>query len=201
MPESPDPFDQLANELQDSLAKIEREARTIERGKETLDPDATMQALDREMLRTNDLLAQLMSSVEHSAPTRSDGVDLVAATTQLTNSLGRRLGMPLVVDLKLDRDLPRVRVPELALRSVLEDILMLSAKAAGSGGTLTVATRRGDEEVALLIEAQGGENPQDAAPVALDDLVTELGGRLLCERGEDGVFRAGIALPAAVPAG
>lgn len=199
MPESTDPFDKIARDLEATLEGIAHEARSIERGREALDPDAAMANLDAGMLKTNDLLAQLMDVVAETKPAPTDGVDLVALATSEAQRVGRRIGFPLIVDLKLDRTLPRVRVPELALRSIVEDLLQLGAHAAGIGGTLTVVSRRGDDEVALLIEAQGGENPRDAAPVALEDLVTELGGRLLSERGEDGVFRAGIALPAAVP--
>lgn len=199
MPESTDPFDQIASDLEATLAKLAREARMIERGKEAIDPDATMASLDLETGKANDLLVRLMGIVEATRTPHADGVDLVDMATSEASRIGRRLGFPLVVDLKLERGLPRVRVPEPALRMVVEDLLQLGAHAAGSGGTLTVVTRRGEDEVALLIEAHGGDNPKDPAPVALDDLVTELGGRLLCERGEDGVFRAGIALPSAIP--
>ena len=198
MPESKDPLDRIANELQDSLANIGKHARTIERGKEALDPDATIAAFDAETRNTYDLLAQLMAAVDQESTAAVEGVDLVSAVDTEIKSLCKSVGFPLVVDLRLQADLPRVRVEGRVLTAVLDDLLHLGAHAAGKGGTLMITSRRGDDEVALLIEAHGGEQAHDTPPVALEDLVTELGGRLLCERGEDGVFRAGIALFAAV---
>jgi signal transduction histidine kinase len=195
VPSPTDSLASLAERIDGSLELIDREALKIVSGEVVLDPDATIGSIDLGSRVLRDVLSELMTVTSADQQRKPPELDLGRALREEAERLGRSHAAPLVLDLRVPAGLPAVATPEAALREIMRDLLSLCAAAAGRGGTLTIAARCEGDEVGLLLEAGGGEDPRDVRPVSLEDLVTTLSGRLHTERSDDGTFRACLVLP------
>jgi nitrogen fixation/metabolism regulation signal transduction histidine kinase len=155
----------MAHEVKNSLTPIRL---TVEEMQARLRPDDRTfldQAVQIVVSEIDDLERRVRAFSEFSSEpsVAADVLDVNALVNERV-ALLRPVYPETTYDLELDASRPRVRAGADLLKGILTNLLKNAAEAAGSGGTVLVATRAGEGHVAIEVHDSGpGLSPEAAA--------------------------------------
>ena len=194
----PDPFDDVADEIDFCLHQVQGLLGDVTSGAFDLDPDAGMGGIDRATRH----LKQLLSLPEWpTEPAECDPAALVRAAIQ--DLLAQR-ERPLVLRVAVDNDLPRLAMRPRDVTEGLEELLEMATTHCGQDGELTVRAERAGYgvNVTVLAVPAPAKRPLPLRTWQLDDRLERMidqghgscGSSLL----EDGTLRLELQLDTVV---
>jgi signal transduction histidine kinase len=193
-------LDRLTALLGQCLGRIDEQALRAQRQGDGDDGDVAGDAFEGEAVTLQELVASLLAT-EQEPPS----ADLERTVDRAVQSYVAEIGIPLVVRMRLGRDLPRVACGPQQLAHVVRRSLVLAADQLDVGGELIITTRREHDTVALEIESRGAAGERHphhrARAETLCDFVASLGGTCRLALDEQLNLLLGIELPAAMAIG
>ncbi|MFP4057452.1 MAG: two-component system sensor histidine kinase NtrB [Candidatus Brocadiia bacterium] len=212
----------IAHEVRNPLSSVKMNVQMMENRLRQLPDDQQAQYFHNKIRRIQGEVDRLEDSVSHflafarPAPLRTERLrlsDVVDDSLELLQPQAQSKGVQLVR--RYARDLPRVDVDPNQFGHVVQNLVLNAIQALDRGGTVTVATARGDGCVQLTVADDGPGIPEETQEKIFDvffttreggtglglnivsRIVDEHRGTLVVDSapGEGTVFRIGLPLP------
>lgn len=146
----------IAHELNEPLGKILGFAQLIKKGGGLSDQqNEDIERIVKASLYTREIIKKLMI-FSRQMPRQITRVNLNDTVSNILYFIDVRfVGRQVTIRQKLDKDLPAIQADEVQMSQVLVNLITNSVHAMPKGGTLTIATKRKDRMVSLLVADTG----------------------------------------------
>ena len=188
-------LDRITSLLGQCLGRIDEHAFRIQEVEDTDTTVLTAEEIDHETAELQELVGSLLDNVVDD-----DDAELNRIVDQAVRSCVAAVDIPLVVQQRLGRDLPRVACGPGQLTFAVQRALGIGMRHLEPGGELVVTTRRENGAVFFEMESRGqkGDGHLQERTTTLCDFVESFRGHCRAQADEQGTLLLALELPVAV---